>query len=193
VTKPANADCTQMGKGCQHAVWEAALRECRRRVVPNASASSPAFVPESVSERMQRYAQVAVTAAVLLAFNEGVKVMFQRFGISVPHTLGGMLIVITVSLVGKAAGTQTGVLVDSVVDLFAPLRDWIARWMPVFFVPSLVALPQATAGIPGSQAIKVAQVTAGGWFLSLLLAAFLVQTIRGAAHCEITSDEVCDD
>lgn len=131
-----------------------------------------------------------MTAVALLAFNEAVKVAFARFGVRAPHTLGGMLIVILVTFVLKAASEPSGRLTDAVVDFFGPLRDWVARWMPVFFVPSLITLPQAVSGLPASQAVKVAQVTAGGWLLSLALAGLLVKQIRGAVHTEITTDEV---
>ena len=38
---------------------------------------------------------------------------------------------------------------DAVVAFFAPALDWIQRWLPLFYVPSLIMLPLALRDIQG--------------------------------------------
>ena len=40
---------------------------------------------------------------------------------------------------------------DAVVAFFAPALDWIQRWLPLFYVPSLIMLPLALRDIQGKQ------------------------------------------
>ena len=39
---------------------------------------------------------------------------------------------------------------DAVVAFFAPALDWIQRWLPLFYVPSLIMLPLALRDIQGT-------------------------------------------
>ena len=38
---------------------------------------------------------------------------------------------------------------DRVLTFFNPALNWIQRWLPLFYVPTLVVLPQALEGIAG--------------------------------------------
>lgn len=40
---------------------------------------------------------------------------------------------------------------DAVAAFFAPALDWIQRWLPLFYVPSLIMLPLALRDIQGMQ------------------------------------------
>jgi putative effector of murein hydrolase LrgA (UPF0299 family) len=178
-------------------------RGTRCHAGPDLPAQSPAFgsnppihnsvehdITEGRAQRSVRYAYVSVGAGSLLLFNEGLKRALLAHGVTFPPTLTGMLLMIVVLTTAKAASAQSAALVDAVVNFYAPLRDWVARWMPVFFVPSLIVLPKACAGIAVSEMVKVAQVTVAGWLGSLLLAAGLLRALRGAAHSDITKEEV---
>eukprot|EP00955_Chlamydomonas_euryale_P045416 353149-Chlamydomonas_euryale.AAC.6 len=37
-------------------------------------------------------------------------------------------------------------------SFFAPALDWIAKWLPLFYVPALVTLPLALQGLAGVDA-----------------------------------------
>lgn len=39
---------------------------------------------------------------------------------------------------------------DAVAAFFAPALDWIQRWLPLFYVPSLIMLPLALRDIQGT-------------------------------------------
>lgn len=148
-------------------------------------------VQEALTDRLQRYAQVSASAGMLVVIDQGVRWVMQTLRIQFPHTLTGMLIVVAILVSAKAAGETSGKAVDYIVEFFGPLRDWVARWMPVFFVPSLISLPLATASISGGEVAKIAQVILGGWSMSLLLAILTLRATRTAAHSEVTQEEVC--
>ena len=38
---------------------------------------------------------------------------------------------------------------DRLLTFFNPALNWIQRWLPLFYVPTLVVLPQALEGIAG--------------------------------------------
>lgn len=37
----------------------------------------------------------------------------------------------------------------SLLSFFMPVLDWIAKWLPLFYIASLVTLPQSLSGIAG--------------------------------------------
>lgn len=39
---------------------------------------------------------------------------------------------------------------DRVLSFFNPALNWIQRWLPLFYVPTLIVLPQAVQGIGGA-------------------------------------------
>ena len=39
---------------------------------------------------------------------------------------------------------------DKVQAFFNPALNWVQRWLPLFYVPTLVVLPQAVQGIGGA-------------------------------------------
>lgn len=44
--------------------------------------------------------------------------------------------------------------VDAAAAAAAPAVDWIGRWLPLFYVPSLVVLPLALKALPGALVAK---------------------------------------
>lgn len=39
---------------------------------------------------------------------------------------------------------------ERAIAFFDPALNWIQKWLPLFYVPTLVALPLAIQGIPGN-------------------------------------------
>lgn len=147
-------------------------------------------VQEALPDRLQRYAKVSLSAGVLVVLDQGTKWAMQALGVQFPHTLTGMLIIVAASVSAKAAGGAAADTVDKCIELFGPLRDWVARWMPVFFVPSLISLPLATASMSGGEIARIAQVIIVGWSMSLLLATLTLKAIRSVVHSSVTQQEV---
>lgn len=59
-------------------------------------------------------------------------------GITFPSPLIGMFAIIGTLLVLSKTAPDAA---DAVEDAFAPAVDWIARWLPLFYVPLLVTIP----------------------------------------------------
>jgi hypothetical protein len=59
----------------------------------------------------------------------------------------GMFIIIGSLLALEGIFSSKGA--DAVMDVFAPAINWIQRWLPLFYVPSLVIVPLALKGIAG--------------------------------------------
>eukprot|EP00892_Ulva_mutabilis_P007106 jgi/Ulvmu1/4768/UM020_0053.1 len=147
---------------------------------------------EELPDRFQRYAKVSLSAGLLVLADQGMKRVMLGLGLQFPHTLAGMLVVVALSVSAKAAGGAAADATDSVIAFFGPLRDWVARWMPVFFVPSLISLPHATASLSAADIACIAQVIVTGWAASLLLATFAIKATRNVAHSTLTQDEAKD-
>jgi hypothetical protein len=65
-------------------------------------------------------------------------------GVTFPSALVGMFGVFALlSLAGTDAATR-------LMGFYGPALNWVARWLPIFYVPALVTLPLALQGIPGA-------------------------------------------
>ena len=64
----------------------------------------------------------------------------------------------------------------------------LAKWLPVFFVPSLVTLPLGDGLGSGGELAKVGAVVVGGFLLSLFSTAFAVALVRGKPKAATVSD-----
>lgn len=55
---------------------------------------------------------------------------------------------------------------DKVDSFFSPAILFIQRWLPLFYVPSLVVVPLAVKGIPAADGIKIGAVLGIVWHLN---------------------------
>ena len=92
------------------------------------------------------------------------------------------LIIATLLLLEARLGSAA---VEVVVAAAAPAVDWIGRWLPLFYVPSLVTLPLALTSLPPALLAKVSLLLALGWLTSLLFAAAVTVRIRAATKVEL--------
>eukprot|EP00557_Chaetoceros_sp_GSL56_P008334 CAMPEP_0176504902 /NCGR_PEP_ID=MMETSP0200_2-20121128/16200_1 /TAXON_ID=947934 /ORGANISM="Chaetoceros sp., Strain GSL56" /LENGTH=579 /DNA_ID=CAMNT_0017904403 /DNA_START=124 /DNA_END=1862 /DNA_ORIENTATION=+ len=111
----------------------------------------------------------------LIALDISFRKLFKAFSISFPSSLGGC---------GAVFATMVGLysfrpsLGDSVYNLLSPGAAILAKWLPVFFVPSLITLPLAAALGTSMEIVKVAMVILGGFYFTLFSTAFSVLGIR---------------
>jgi hypothetical protein len=82
----------------------------------------------------------------LFAADAGLKSAAAAAGVTFPPALIGMLAIVA-GVCGLAAVAPKAE--EAVASAVAPGLDWISRWLPLFYVPSLVVLPIALKGIPG--------------------------------------------
>jgi hypothetical protein len=53
-----------------------------------------------------------------------------------------------------AEATRGTAAADRIAAAAAPGVNWIGRWLPLFYVPSLVMLPLALKALPGALVVK---------------------------------------
>lgn len=109
---------------------EKIIRKDATSVVEKASSESSAEGPSPI-----------VAIINFFAINELVKILFAKYAITFPSPLAGCGALLAAFLI-LPSGSQ-------LYDQFAPGAKVLAKWLPVFFVPSLILLPLAEgAGSP---------------------------------------------
>jgi hypothetical protein len=72
-----------------------------------------------------------------------IKGVLTQYAIKFPSALVGMFGVFGLLC---AVGDN---MANKILAFYGPALNWIARWLPIFYVPALVTLPLALQGIPG--------------------------------------------
>jgi len=147
-----------------------------------------------------QWAATAASLGTLYAADLSLKQLFLQQGLTFPAPLAGMFVIIAVLLgTARASGDAAA---ERIVDAFRPGLDWLARWLPLFYVPSLVLVPLAIRAVPGDQLGRIGVVLVVGMVASLVATAQAAVAIRrltktstlatapakpkpafGAAHC----------
>jgi len=105
------------------------------------AAAAPAPSPASF---LLHYAKLWASLGSLFFLDKAIKAAFVANGVAFPSALAGMFGVFALlCAVGENAAAK-------VLSAYAPALTWIARWLPLFYVPALVTLPLALNGIPGA-------------------------------------------
>lgn len=109
-----------------------------------------------------------LSAGALVLLDVAFRRLLQRLAISFPSSLAGCgVLFATLLVVG-----------DSLYNLFRPGAALLAKWLPVFFVPSLVTLPLADGLGSSLEYAKALLVVVGGFYFTLLTTAGSVLGIR---------------
>lgn len=69
-------------------------------------------------------------------------------------------------------------LADGIYGLFEPGSTVLAKWLPVFFVPSLITLPLAPMPGSSTEILKVLGVIIGGFYFTLFSTAVTVLAVK---------------
>jgi putative effector of murein hydrolase LrgA (UPF0299 family) len=78
---------------------------------------------------------VLISIIGFFAINEGFKSLFKMYSVSFPSSLAGCgALLLALNPIFASYG-------DKLYDKFAPGAEVLAKWLPLFFVPSLIALP----------------------------------------------------
>lgn len=82
-------------------------------------------------------------SGTLYALDMAIKQAFTAANITFPSALGGMFGIVALLLAtGEAAASK-------LLAFYMPTLNWIAKWLPLFYVASLVTLPLSLKGIAG--------------------------------------------
>ena len=95
---------------------------------------------------------LAVSLGIILATDKLLKKAFVAAAIKFPSALFGMFCIFTVLL---ALDSTVPSAATGVMNFFEPALLFIQRWLPLFYVPSLVILPLSVKDIPAASGIKI--------------------------------------
>ncbi|KAL5578900.1 hypothetical protein UlMin_011342 [Ulmus minor] len=79
--------------------------------------------------------------------------------------------------------------VTSLMNFFQLALLFIQRWLPLFYVPSLVVLPLSIRDISAAAGIKIGFITAQGWLATLCVVGFTTIAIRTFVKTEMVDAE----
>lgn len=140
----------------------------------------------SVGQTVFGVLHLILSLGIILAIDKFLKKAFVAAAIKFPSALFGMfcifsMLVILDSTVPTAA--------TSLMNFFEPALVFIQRWLPLFYVPSLVVLPLAVKDIPAASGIKICFIIVGGWLASLSVAGFTAIAVRRIVKTEMIAAE----
>ena len=110
-----------------------------------------------------------------IVLNEVFAKAFKAAGVDFPAPLGGCMILFGAMVIGQAA---TGSWGDSVSQILNPGAGVLAKWLPVFFAPAMVAFPLLPSMGGPTEYAKVIGLTALGACFTLYSTAFFVLGLR---------------
>jgi hypothetical protein len=122
-------------------------------------------------------AHLLVSLGIVLAADKYLKQAFVAASIKFPSALFGMFCVFSVLVV---LDTFVPALAKAFMDFFEPATVFIQRWLPLFYVPSLVVLPLAVKDIPAASGLKIFFITCMYHFSRSFLSISLVTSLYGS-------------
>ncbi|XP_057466634.1 plastidal glycolate/glycerate translocator 1, chloroplastic-like [Actinidia eriantha] len=127
-----------------------------------------------------------VSLGIVLAIDKALKKAFVAAAIKFPSALFGMFCVFTILMVLDSTVPDAA---TSLMNFFEPAIMFIQRWLPLFYVPSLVVLPLAVKDIPASSGVKICFILVGGWLASLSVAGYTAIAVRKLVKTEMIPAE----
>eukprot|EP00594_Rhizosolenia_setigera_P015675 CAMPEP_0178964106 /NCGR_PEP_ID=MMETSP0789-20121207/15451_1 /TAXON_ID=3005 /ORGANISM="Rhizosolenia setigera, Strain CCMP 1694" /LENGTH=557 /DNA_ID=CAMNT_0020648761 /DNA_START=23 /DNA_END=1696 /DNA_ORIENTATION=- len=126
---------------------------------------------------------VASTSVIVIA-DVLLRKLFKKASISFPSSLSGCLGLFAMLLVTSAVKPKVA---DDINAYLKPGVNFLVKWLPVMFVPSLVLLPTAPSFGSALELAKVAVVIVGGFYFSLLTTSWSVLGVRKIFNGEESS------
>ncbi|KAL3812026.1 hypothetical protein ACHAXA_001333 [Cyclostephanos tholiformis] len=132
----------------------------------------------------------ALAIAALIILDVGFRFIFARYSIPFPSSLAGcgalFVFMITLNAIGGGdgggvdvgRGDRTVAYGERIYRTLNPGAMLLAKWLPVFFVPSLITLPLARGLGNVREVLKVLSVIVGGFMFTLFTTSWSVLGIR---------------
>lgn len=140
----------------------------------------------TIQQNIKDAAHLALALGSFIALDKLLKEGFTSAAIRFPSALFGMFSIFSVLVVLDLTKPEAG---SAIIDFFAPATLFIQRWLPLFYVPSLVVLPLAVKGIPTASAAKIGAILVGGWAASLAVAGYTALVVRRIVKTEMIPAE----
>ncbi|KAL0312401.1 UNVERIFIED_CONTAM: Plastidal glycolate/glycerate translocator 1, chloroplastic [Sesamum radiatum] len=157
----------------------------RRRVYVK-STGSESGLTSSAGSTVVKLLHLVVSLGIILAMDKLLKKAFVAAAIKFPSALFGMFCIFTILMV---LDSTVPAAATSLMNFFQPALLFIQRWLPLFYVPSLVVLPLAVKDIPAASGLKIIFIIVGGWLASLSVAGFTAIAVRKMVNTEMIPAE----
>ncbi|WCJ29044.1 Plastidal glycolate/glycerate translocator 1 chloroplastic [Euphorbia peplus] len=159
----------------------------RRRISTKSSSSGTgATTSPTLSQSVVGILHLFVSLGFILAMDKLLKKAFVSAAIKFPSALFGMFCIFSVLIILDSTVPSAA---TSLMNFFQPALLFIQRWLPLFYVPSLVVLPLSVRDIPAASGLKICYIIAGGWLASLCVAGFTAISVRKIVKTELTEAE----
>ncbi|KAL7547725.1 hypothetical protein ACHAWF_011009, partial [Thalassiosira exigua] len=139
------------------------------------AASSPtSSAPPPSSSSSDAKLRTALAATALVVLDVQFRSLFRRYSVPFPSSLAGCGALFASMLLLDAFGGRG----EGLYRALNPGATALAKWLPVFFVPSLIALPLASGLGDAREVLKLLAVIVGGFFFTLFTTAWSVLGVR---------------
>jgi putative effector of murein hydrolase/putative effector of murein hydrolase LrgA (UPF0299 family) len=125
---------------------------------------------------------LVVSLGAFLALDKFLKNVFSKYGLSFPSALFGMFLFVLLLTALSAINTDAAGKVES---FFLPANTFIQRWLPLFYVPSLVVVPLSLKRISATEGFKIGAIVVGGWACTLLVTGYTTVRVRKMVKTEL--------
>lgn len=98
---------------------------------------------------------LVVSLGIILAVDKFLKKAFVAAAIKFPSALFGMFCIFSVLMI---LDSTIPVAATNLMNFFEPALLFIQRWLPLFYVPSLVVLPISVRDIPAASGLKICYI-----------------------------------
>nr|DAD19232.1 TPA_asm: hypothetical protein HUJ06_020695 [Nelumbo nucifera] len=129
---------------------------------------------------------LAISLGIIVAMDKFLKRAFVAAAIKFPSALFGMFCVFSILMILDSVAPSAAM---GLMKFFEPANLFIQRWLPLFYVPSLVVLPLAVKDIPAASGIKIFFILVGGWLASLSVAGYTAIAVRKIVKTEMVAAE----
>lgn len=96
-----------------------------------------------------------VSLGIIVATDVFLKQAFVAASIKFPSALFGMFCIFSVLMIFDSFVPAAA---TSLMSFFEPAFLFIQRWLPLFYVPSLVVLPLSVRDIPAASGVKICYI-----------------------------------
>lgn len=130
-----------------------------------------------------------IATTILILLDTQFRALFQKYSIPFPSSLAGCGALFASMLALDAlSSNDKNKWGERVYDVLTPGAALLAKWLPVFFVPSLITLPLASGLGNALEVLKLFTVIIGGFLFTLFTTAWSVMGVRKLMGGEDASD-----
>lgn len=158
----------------------------RRLPISRSSSGSHISTTAFSSPAVDRILHLVVSLGVIVAADKILKQAFAAAAIKFPSALFGMFCVFSILTALDSVSPSAAV---GLMEFFEPATLFIQRWLPLFYVPSLVVLPLAVRDVPAASGLKICFILVAGWAATLSVAGYTAVAIRSMVRTEMIPAE----